>query len=160
VAVKVDGGLDVSVAELLLDEVDRGPGGEPQGRGGVPQIMETDTRRQLGVRDRGDVPAAPHRMAGQRDRRTGVGEDPAGEGDLLSPVRTQHVKQVVGDRDSARLVALRGADPSDLHCLRHEDRSGVPVDVRPLESDRFAHAKPRAEQDLPHGPYHSGHAPK
>ena len=39
VAVQVDGGLDVLVAELLLHEVDRLSGAEPERRRGVPQVM-------------------------------------------------------------------------------------------------------------------------
>jgi hypothetical protein len=39
-AVRPDGGLQVGVPELLLDEVDRFAAREPDRRGGVPQLVE------------------------------------------------------------------------------------------------------------------------
>jgi len=49
VAVEVDGRLDVLVAELLLDEVDRLARGEPERRGGVAEVVEADRGGQRGV---------------------------------------------------------------------------------------------------------------
>src|ERR1051325_10790984 len=42
VAVEVDGRLDVLVAELLPDELDRLGGGAPECRGGVAEVVQTD----------------------------------------------------------------------------------------------------------------------
>jgi hypothetical protein len=49
--VLVDGRLDVGVAELLLDEVDGLAGSEPEGRGGVAQVVETDGGGEASVLD-------------------------------------------------------------------------------------------------------------
>lgn len=49
VPVLVDRRLDVGVAELLLGEVDRLSGGEPEGCGGVPEVVEADEWGEGGI---------------------------------------------------------------------------------------------------------------
>jgi hypothetical protein len=56
VPILVDRRLDVGVAQLLLDEVDRLAGSEPEGCGGVAQVVEPNHRGEAGVLE-GDVVA-------------------------------------------------------------------------------------------------------
>jgi len=45
VAIVVARRLHVGVAELVVHEEDRHPGGEPQGRGGVAELVDAHVRR-------------------------------------------------------------------------------------------------------------------
>lgn len=59
-SILIDRRLNVCVAQLLLSEVDGLAGRQPEGRGGVAQIVEADAGRQASVLQRVVVAAAPN----------------------------------------------------------------------------------------------------
>lgn len=118
VAVQVDGRLDVLVAELLLNEVDRLTRGEPERRGGVSKVVEPDGARKGGVAQC-DVVAASTGVVAVELASGGAREDERTDSaltGLVGALVAQDVKQA-GDNDVARLVTLRCAGAADLTVL-------------------------------------------
>jgi hypothetical protein len=58
VPVLINGRLNVGLAQLLLDEVDRLSGGEPEGCGGVSRVVESDERGEASILECDGVPAS------------------------------------------------------------------------------------------------------
>lgn len=101
VPVLVNGRLDVGVAQLLLDEVDRLVGSEPEGCSGVAQIMETDRGGEAGVFE-GSVVAATADVVAVQHEAFGAPEDKLVEataGRLSFAVLPQDVEEEVVEED-------------------------------------------------------------
>lgn len=129
--VAVDRRLDVLVAELLLDEVDRLSRRKPERRGRVSEVVQADLQRQARINQSRPVPEAMDPLAA--DRLTIAGEDQLS---FLSDRRTSTLKQieeVVGYDDGPCPVALRCAHPADLRALHPaaDDLSDGLVDLWP-----------------------------
>ena len=98
VPVRADRGLDVLVAQLLLDKVDRLAGGEPQRGGGVPQVVHAQLRVQAGGVERRPVAVLPDAGVAQ------VRSLPGGEDERRQdPVVALPVALVVEDPEHERV---------------------------------------------------------
>lgn len=107
----------VFVSELLLDEVDRLTGGQPERRRRCAEGRAACGSREGGVAQRDVVATAADVVAVQlAPGRAREHERPdsflAG---LVSAMGAQDVQKVPGDHDVTGLIAYRGAGATDLH---------------------------------------------
>lgn len=98
------------MSELLLDEVDRCDVRQPERRGGVPEVVETDARRQAGVSECLSV---------------GTLADIDGAACRLSSVRSGRFTSC---RLTPSIVMLPGVTeselPADVRCVDERDAGG------------------------------------